>query len=113
LCHPYNKKCFLKFLLCFSLCPLPLTLSLSITDKTHCTGSASPVAGATGMHHCKHTERWCFQNGKQITQMLFTLCNLNLIASSCSCPIGCHSTENIGRHRIFRVAILLSGLTSR
>lgn len=34
LCHPYNKKCFLRFLLCFSLCPFPLTLSLNTTEKS-------------------------------------------------------------------------------
>lgn len=38
---------------------------------------------------------------------------MNLIVSSYSCPIGCHSTENIGRRCIFRVASLLSGLMSR
>lgn len=33
LCHPYNKKSFLKFFLCFSPCLLPLTLSQSTTEK--------------------------------------------------------------------------------
>ena len=37
LSHPYSKKCFPMFrgnLLCFSVCPLPLVLSLGTTEKS-------------------------------------------------------------------------------
>lgn len=32
--HPWNKKCFLRFFLCFYVCPLLLTLSQSATEKS-------------------------------------------------------------------------------
>lgn len=103
-----SKKCFLIFignLLCFSLCPLPLILSLGITEKSLALSFFHPLQVFThtnkiplepSLLQAKQSQLSQIFLTKEMLQSLCRLCGPLLNSSSCSEePRSGHSTPHV------------------